>query len=181
MDSSSDVGQTGEKSFYFQLSHQDVVVHIHPESYTQCFVAIGKIEVLIPQPILPFKSPAVLNCKIKVIFDKSVDDSEPYIFVNHIDRKIYKLLPLQDVSQEQKHYLENKSPYEAHATPSSTISKSLIKALTSRQPTPEMEPNPITPAHITPNPITPAHAHRIQPSPNLVSQKEESSRCCFLF
>lgn len=184
------MSQADETSFYFQLSHQDIVVYIYPETYTHCSVAIGKTEVILPPPVLPFKSPAVLNCKLKIVYNQHIDEEDPYIYVNHIDRKIYKLLPLQDVSNklshEQKQLIQQSMSATTHNqyTPPSTISPALLKALTTDQ----SESGRVDAYHQKSEQSTPENHYiaplssriRRLPTPSVQSPKE-SSRCCFLF
>lgn len=184
------MSQSDNTSFYFQLSHQDIVVYIYPETYTQCYVAIGKTEVLLPEPLLPFKSPAVFNCKLKIVYNRQEDEEDPYIYVNHIDRKIYKLLPLQDVSDklsyEQKQLIQQSmsATTRNQYTPTSTISPVLIKALTTNQSYPDHldsghhKSEQSTPEYHTIAPLS-SRIRRL-PTPSVPSPKE-SCKCCFLF
>ena len=85
--------------YYYKLSHQDIVKEVYPPNFLHCHISIGNVEVLIHPMKLPFQSPSILNCKLKVTYANKTES--PHLLVQDMHRRHYKVLAMQDVPVEE--------------------------------------------------------------------------------
>lgn len=78
---------------YFPVTNQDLVLDIQPATYHSCFIVIGPVEILILPSSLPFRSPSILNCKFKVVYD-TPPSSPPRLRLRDVSQRTYDISAL---------------------------------------------------------------------------------------
>lgn len=172
-----DVRVETNQDYYYQLSHQDIVTEIYPTNFLHCHISIGNVEVLIHPMKLPFRSPSILNCKLKITYANKIES--PHLLIQDVYRKHYKVSALQDVTL-QSSYVSDSPISRGSRGFSSGPSPTLIMALTQRaqDAQPPMRQS-IQPPHRTLKRKSPDVGSMEPPTKNDADSKR--STCCMLW